>query len=605
MLQAENRSGPDPSAAQVVAPQQVGAAPSQLRGLTWLSVVREGEQSQLPALAEHLGWGADSQATEGQGRDPSSAPGRWLDGLEQEWILIDLTRAGDLSWPGARSLRPASLSPQQGLGEAAQSARFEHLLLAPAWSLPAPGRAALCLRVWQAEPNVPLLYGGLGVTQGPLERLLQPRLWAATPPGGFEATLGLLRGELLALDPSHGQPFELELWQRHKAHSRWVDAPLARVSKATQESLKARLLADAELLAAWNQPAAERLEFSVLLATHQRLELLLECLDGFARQALPRGSFEIVVVNDGSRDGTCEVLDALRLPVPFTQRSVPAGGAAKARRVGLPLCRGERILFVNDDTLPFPDTLRSHLEAHLLYAPQAVSILGSFEQPPEHLRRLLMAYLERSSQVFGYADFEPGQELPGRHFYTCNASTPRAAIEAIGGFDGEFAMLAEDTDLGIRLEQAGVPLLYRPEVRSTHQHLLSYADIRRRQPTVARAHARLVRKHPWLLREFEGWRNLTVAGLRVHLSRAAEARQRCEALLQTLSDLDVEAIRSLAPEDARLAADLEAEFASLFPRISNLWWSEGFIQGFDQLGLSGFQELWETCQSETSPCATV
>jgi hypothetical protein len=331
----------------------------------------------------------------------------------------------------------------------------------------------------------------------------------------------------------------------------------------------------------------------------------MECLDGFARQALPRGSFEIVVVNDGSSDGTREALEALRLPVPFTQRSVPAGGAAKARRVGLPLCRGERILFINDDTIPFPDTLRAHLEAHLLYAPRPVSILGSFEQPPEHLRRLLMAYLENSTQIFGYPDFGPGEELEGRHYYTCNASTPRAAIEAIGGFDTSFYHYGcEDTDLGIRLEQAGVPLIFRPDVRARHQHLLSLADVRRRQPMVALAHVRLLRKHPWLLDAIEGWRDLTLEGLKTRLGRAAEARQRCEVVLQNLSDLDLEAIRAMAPEDDSLASELLSEFADVFPRISGLWWSEGFVKGFEQHGLSGFRELLENRQTEQSPCAT-
>jgi GT2 family glycosyltransferase len=604
MIQAISSTAPWPTPEATGGPSRGAGEP---RGITWLTVVREGEQGVLRELADHLGW-AERPAVGGEaaaGSDAALGDGhRILAGLAQEWILIDLTRAGHLSWPGARVLRPASRSAQQGLAEAAAAADFEHLLLAPVWSAPAPGRAQQCQRAWQAEPQLPLVFGGLAVTHDQHERLHDPSLWAGLPPAGFEATLGVQRARLLELDPCHGMPVELTLWQRHAPAGRNLGTPLARISAAVQEQQSARLRWDAELLAAWQLPANKELEFSVLLATHQRVELLLECLDGFARQPLRRGSFEIVVVNDGSRDGTREVLEALRLPVPFTHRSVAAGGAAAARRVGMPLCRGERILFVNDDTLPFVDTLRSHLEAHQAYAPRQVSILGTFEQPPQHLRRLLMAYLEHSNHVFGYPDFQPGQVLPGRHYYTCNASTPRAAIEAIGGFDGQFAMLAEDTDLGIRLEQAGIPLIYRPEVRALHQHLLSYADIRRRQPTVARAHARLVRKHPWLLQEFEGWRKLELLGLRSYLARAGQAQGRCEALLKTLADLDVAAIRELSPEDADLATALEVEFSALFPRISGLWWSEGFVEGFEQLHMTGFSELWESLSNGAQTCTT-
>jgi glycosyltransferase involved in cell wall biosynthesis len=197
-------------------------------------------------------------------------------------------------------------------------------------------------------------------------------------------------------------------------------------------------------------------EVSVVLATHDRLPVLLECLESLCRQALPRGGFEILVMDDGSTDGTAEVLESLDLPVPWTWRRLPARGAAVARNAAIPLARGRLVLWVNDDTVALPGLLRRHLEAHARLRPHRTVVLGTFEQTPEARANALVRHLDASTEVFLDPTFRPGSVLDGQHLYTCNASMPIEAVREIGGFDETFPRcLGEDTDLGVRLERKG------------------------------------------------------------------------------------------------------------------------------------------------------
>jgi GT2 family glycosyltransferase len=345
-------------------------------------------------------------------------------------------------------------------------------------------------------------------------------------------------------------------------------------------------------------PHAGAPEVTVLLATHDRRDVLLECLAGFSRQLVPPGFLEIVAVDDGSRDGTADLGAALELPVPFVfLRQDPADGASRARILGMPYARGRLILFVNDDTVPFPDTVRRHVAAHAALAPRRVTVLGTFEQPEEHLHNAFMRLLEDSNYVFGYRDLQAGQELPPAWFYTCHVSVELDAVRAVGGFDPEFSHYGcEDTDLGVRLDRAGVPIVYRPECRALHRHFLPFDDIRRRQRLVAKAHVRLFEKFPEMLAEHEWWRDLTAAELVRRNAGVLPHLARIEAACRALAEVDTTMLKEAGC--GGLAKRVAERLGELFPKLNKVWWDQGFLVGFGVHGIDGFPALLQPTAPE-------
>src|SRR5436190_4095805 len=93
---------------------------------------------------------------------------------------------------------------------------------------------------------------------------------------------------------------------------------------------------------------------TVVIPTCNRMSVLLKCLEALARQTWPQPQRDVIVVDDGSTDGT---FDSLR---PFIQSGelryhrLSSGGPARARNVGLRLALGEIIVFIGDDIICTP-----------------------------------------------------------------------------------------------------------------------------------------------------------------------------------------------------------------------------------------------------------
>jgi glycosyltransferase involved in cell wall biosynthesis len=104
-----------------------------------------------------------------------------------------------------------------------------------------------------------------------------------------------------------------------------------------------------------------RPELSVVIPTHNRREFLRACLDSFEQQSAPAGSFEVVVVIDGSTDGTAEMLSEFAPSFELSVLTQPQAGASAARNAGAADARARVLLFVDDDMT----ASSSHVAAHL------------------------------------------------------------------------------------------------------------------------------------------------------------------------------------------------------------------------------------------------
>ncbi len=532
--------------------------------------------------------------------------------VSAQLLIVDLTPMGSLELPaGVRCVRPPVPSLGRGLELALGPGAPEGVASVPfvAWCDPRirvdPSRALLQIDRLERTP------GAMASTSvmATLPNASHPRVFdgsrAAREVVPFWTAGMMFRREALrSLGLQAFAPVELRLIKQLAAGGVLVgcERELGFVPEGLVE-------AESELRATdWilDELAGEPLErerplVSVVMATYQRREVLLECLEGFARQLVPPGWHEMIVVDDGSTDGTRELLEGLELDVPWIAGHQEHAGPASARNQGLERASGELVLFVADDTIPSPDLIDQHVQAHRAHE-QPVSILGTFEQPPSQTRSMGMRLLEKRPFVHAYMEFEDGDRLKPERYDACNVSTPLNAVRMVGGFDGAFAKpAAEDTDLGLRLDLAGVPLYFCQHARSEHRHILRFDDVRRRYPLVGRERVRLWARHPALLLANDQAMKSTRAGFekveRIGSGILRSATRAGEALF-ALDAAELEAAGGPATELASAADELLEE---LLTRLSAVWLGNGLLEGLIEHGADDFAELVERSRSGALP----
>ena len=110
------------------------------------------------------------------------------------------------------------------------------------------------------------------------------------------------------------------------------------------------------------------MQLSIILPTYNRLARLQRVLAGLARQTCALAAAEVIVVSDGSTDGTNEWLTdaaaASSRPLQLAPIIQANQGVAAARNAGLARATGELVLFIDDDVAPAPQLVAEHLATH-------------------------------------------------------------------------------------------------------------------------------------------------------------------------------------------------------------------------------------------------
>jgi glycosyltransferase involved in cell wall biosynthesis len=204
---------------------------------------------------------------------------------------------------------------------------------------------------------------------------------------------------------------------------------------------------------------------SVVVPTFNRRASLQRLLIALAAQTYPVDGFEVVVVDDGSTDGTAELLERLAMPYPRRVLRQANGGPALARNRGVDAARGELIVFLDDDVEPLPELLAEHVAAH--GAAADLVVIGPMSPPTDWSRPAWVAWEEEMLQAQYRAMLAGEYPCTARQFYTGNASLSRVRFLAAGGFDGSFKR-AEDVELAYRLRDGGARFVFNPRADVRH-----------------------------------------------------------------------------------------------------------------------------------------
>lgn len=239
---------------------------------------------------------------------------------------------------------------------------------------------------------------------------------------------------------------------------------------------------------------------TVVIPTKDRAPALARTLAALEAQQAGGADVEAIVVDNGSGGDTVERVRVLArgAAIPIALIEHPDGGPAAARNAAGAAANGDVLLFLGDDTEPEnPGLLRAHLDLHAARPQDTYGVLGRITWSPRSPVTPFMHWLENGGPQFHYFELEPGPVDAASYFYSSHASLKRSLFERVGGFDERFPTAAvEDTELGVRLSDAGLELDYRPELLVLHDHPTTPAQSLRRSVAVGRSAALYNRLRP-------------------------------------------------------------------------------------------------------------
>jgi GT2 family glycosyltransferase len=218
------------------------------------------------------------------------------------------------------------------------------------------------------------------------------------------------------------------------------------------------------------------MDFTVLIVNFNGSRHLGPCLSALEEQTFPRDRFEVVLVDNASRDDSCDVISE-RFPWVTLIRNPVNAGFAGGNNAGVPIARGRWIVLLNNDTIPDP----FWLEELAAEAKPGVAVASKlvFAHDPKLINSAgLLLLRDGRGADRGFKHEDRGQfESTCSVFAGCGAAV---AIErdSLRGplFDPRYFMYYEDLDAFWRFQLAGRPVVYAPRSLVRHVHGGSAGD---------------------------------------------------------------------------------------------------------------------------------
>ena len=237
------------------------------------------------------------------------------------------------------------------------------------------------------------------------------------------------------------------------------------------------------------------LRVSVVIPTYRRKEALLRALRSLATQSIAPDEYEVVVVVDGSDDGTREAAESSEQPYSLRVLWQGNRGRAAARNTGVAAAEAELVVMLDDDMEASPRLLEEHLKAHMagprlaVMGAAPIAVESSAPAPTTYIARKFNRHLEHLARA--------GGPLALRDFYGGNLSIRRAVFASVHGFDERFTIYGnEDLELSLRLAAAGVSLVYEPAAIAHQSNDKNFDALARDNVAKGRTAVLLARLHP-------------------------------------------------------------------------------------------------------------
>ncbi|MGQ0569304.1 MAG: glycosyltransferase family 2 protein [Armatimonadota bacterium] len=214
-------------------------------------------------------------------------------------------------------------------------------------------------------------------------------------------------------------------------------------------------------------------DLSVIVPTYNGGWVVQRALDALRDQDASPERYEVIVVDDGSTDGSVHGLDRQRGPRAVRLLRTPNRGRAAARNLGAAEARGRTLLFLDADIWATPGLISAHLAHHA--GRQNIGVQGRWKDHRDSLTTMFM----RARNVIPDATIRRREGLSPYHVVTRNFSIHAEAFRRLGGFDEGFHGYGwEDIELAFRMVRDGVTLRYEPTALAYHYHIQTLQEAR-------------------------------------------------------------------------------------------------------------------------------
>lgn len=254
------------------------------------------------------------------------------------------------------------------------------------------------------------------------------------------------------------------------------------------------------------------IQISIIIPVRNQKNSLLIALNSLKRQIKNARVFEIIICDDGSTDGTEQMVKRLRYPIFFKYfKNDPPLGRSANRNAGFKKSVGKDIIFFDGDMVPAD----GYLEAILGSADNLSARVGIVKPSPDTKTKRLDNYLYSRGR---YACIGESQTVPSRYFTSNNFCIGREIFEKISGFDEAFkGWGGEDIDFGLNLEANGILVKNVSGAVTYHHHQRTLESlIEDFRDFGANSFHYLITKHPDFLKQIPGH----LLGLAGHYSPA-------------------------------------------------------------------------------------
>jgi len=235
---------------------------------------------------------------------------------------------------------------------------------------------------------------------------------------------------------------------------------------------------------------------SIIIPTLNRKTVLERALLSLNKVDYSRKFLEVVVVNDGSTDGTSDLLKTVGKKLNYSFKALEGGrkGISHAKNVAIENSKGEIIISTDDDCMFEPDWLKKLIKP---FVNLKVGSVGG-EDRAYQKSNLFSLCADYAFSCFAGSGGIHGRQMPvklGRFCpMGCNMAIRKKALEKTGLFDEKIAP-GEETDLVYRLEKAGYKTIFAPEAFVWHRAIDNLRGFVRKIFKRGRARVVMLRRH--------------------------------------------------------------------------------------------------------------